>query len=598
MVHDQRVQSTQGRFRYAGNCTLLWTILFFFGKQGLVLGASEAKKGTVEVLARGNGEIVWLCERRVENAGDLLFLAYCRLADSAHLAFRPLRIPALSGRVVVSAVRGESLHVFFSDGTHMRFTPPGGTRSVLGASVRGLEVALPDRTVPRAVVSDAATQTLYALVSGEQAAQLPTKIAIPVEDPDAEGSDASGVSTSAESAENVETKKHASAVEPDEPLVVAPFAFARYEGGVWLLDRWAPDGVGEAGKLYGIWVQAGEILMVYRGAQGEPVVEYASSSREGPWSSAVHTEISSTAHALGTGWVQSSPVLVVREFVDHATRVVGLRRVASNWTALSPFAGLSQRAGELDRASSIALMGPLAVVAGVSKERVVEAGSWSLTTGEQLGRVGPVVAFTPSTVTAIDRHLRTVVPFVVFATILIVVFVTRRDGGLFRVALCPTQQVADLQARFFALVLDLLIMAPIWGGILYLFMYDDLSLLSMFEQMRNPTPAMELILPVVSVVAALYGLVFEISMQTTPGKRIMGLWVVAEGGNRAGYKALVVRNLMRVLEFQFPAVAILVFLTPTRQRLGDVLSRTIVVRGVSILPHANGQNADDSELSE
>ena len=58
------------------------------------------------------------------------------------------------------------------------------------------------------------------------------------------------------------------------------------------------------------------------------------------------------------------------------------------------------------------------------------------------------------------------------------------------------------------------------------------------------------------------------------------------------------RNLMRVLEFQFPAVAILVFLTPSRQRLGDVLSRTLVVQRVSVVPVEKEVGGSSEETKE
>jgi len=39
-------------------------------------------------------------------------------------------------------------------------------------------------------------------------------------------------------------------------------------------------------------------------------------------------------------------------------------------------------------------------------------------------------------------------------------------------------------------------------------------------------------------------------------------------------------------------------LTPSRQRLGDVLSRTLVVKRVSILPNADGQHEDAPEAEK
>jgi uncharacterized RDD family membrane protein YckC len=564
--------------------------------------ASDAEGERVDVLAAGNDQIVWLCERRVEGDKSILRLAYCRAADSEDLAFRPLRIPALSGEVVAAAARDENLHVFFSDGTHMRFVPPGEARPLIAISARGVEVTLPGRAVPRLIVADASTQVLYALVAGEVAVQLPERVAI---DDDSEGAvevevgveDGVGSESESRSGDDVPvggTKEEEAPVGSHEVAVEAPFAFVRYEGGAWVRDRWAVKGLEDGADVVAVWIRDGAIDLLSRSGVAGEFEHSTSASREAEWSEPVSAGIPPEGRAVGAGWTSLGPVLVVRDGQGGAARLVGYRKDDGGWTALPPFALSKESRVTLARVSSLALMESRAVVVDASSG-AVEAGSWSVTTGEELDAMAPVIAFAPTPSPAFGHRLRYVVPFVIFAAVLIYVFVTRRDGGLFRVAVGPTDQVADLQARLFALLLDLAITFPIWGGILYFFMYDDLAALSMFEQMRNPTPAIELVLPVISVVEALYGLVFEVAMRATIGKRMMGLKVVAEGGGRAKGGAIVLRNLMRVLEFQFPAVAVLVFLTPSRQRLGDVLSRTLVVQRVSILPEVVEQNEGEAE---
>ena len=85
---------------------------------------------------------------------------------------------------------------------------------------------------------------------------------------------------------------------------------------------------------------------------------------------------------------------------------------------------------------------------------------------------------------------------------------------------------------------------------------------------------------VVGAVMGLYAAVFELVMGSTPGKRIAKCYVVGEGGGPAGAWPIFVRNVLRILEFHFLAVVLLVFLTPGRQRLGDMLARTTVVEPV------------------
>jgi uncharacterized RDD family membrane protein YckC/uncharacterized membrane protein SpoIIM required for sporulation len=67
----------------------------------------------------------------------------------------------------------------------------------------------------------------------------------------------------------------------------------------------------------------------------------------------------------------------------------------------------------------------------------------------------------------------------------------------------------------------------------------------------------------------------------TPGKRRMGLRVVADSGQPAGIGAAAIRNLLRPADFLPPPYllgALLVALHPRAKRLGDLVAGTVVVR--------------------
>ncbi|HEY2784315.1 MAG TPA: RDD family protein, partial [Fimbriiglobus sp.] len=79
-----------------------------------------------------------------------------------------------------------------------------------------------------------------------------------------------------------------------------------------------------------------------------------------------------------------------------------------------------------------------------------------------------------------------------------------------------------------------------------------------------------------------YGIYFELRRNgRTPGKRIAGIRAIQFGGSPLDFRAAAVRNLLAVADF-LPAFhilgAILILLTPNRQRLGDLAAGTIVVR--------------------
>jgi uncharacterized RDD family membrane protein YckC len=87
-----------------------------------------------------------------------------------------------------------------------------------------------------------------------------------------------------------------------------------------------------------------------------------------------------------------------------------------------------------------------------------------------------------------------------------------------------------------------------------------------------------------------YALVMEGLMQRTVGKLLLGTCVLAENGQRPRFGQVVVRNLLRFVELLPPCwlLGFLVVLSRKRQRLGDLLARTIVVRGYRPKPPSEG----------
>ncbi len=79
-----------------------------------------------------------------------------------------------------------------------------------------------------------------------------------------------------------------------------------------------------------------------------------------------------------------------------------------------------------------------------------------------------------------------------------------------------------------------------------------------------------------------YFFLFELLWSRTPGKFMQGLVVVSADGNRAGFKAHLVRTLARVFEANpfllggIPA-GIAIVSSDRKQRIGDLLAGTLVV---------------------
>jgi len=89
--------------------------------------------------------------------------------------------------------------------------------------------------------------------------------------------------------------------------------------------------------------------------------------------------------------------------------------------------------------------------------------------------------------------------------------------------------------------------------------------------------------PVLRLAAVLmplvYFLFFETLYRQTPGKRLLGLWVVTLDGGRPDFLAHLLRCATRLPEalFVLPYV-ISMIVSPRNQRLGDSASDTLVVR--------------------
>lgn len=77
-----------------------------------------------------------------------------------------------------------------------------------------------------------------------------------------------------------------------------------------------------------------------------------------------------------------------------------------------------------------------------------------------------------------------------------------------------------------------------------------------------------------------YYIVLEGLVGQTLGKMALGIRVVSQDGSRAGWGAVVVRNLLRIVDgFFFYLVGLIVMLSTARkQRVGDLAAKTMVVR--------------------
>lgn len=145
-------------------------------------------------------------------------------------------------------------------------------------------------------------------------------------------------------------------------------------------------------------------------------------------------------------------------------------------------------------------------------------------------------------------------------------------------------ELAGLGSRFLAVAADmaiqvLLVLAIFWGIALAA---GTAAPPSRTEMRLTESLALALVIAIVFAVFFGYFILFEAFWNgQTPGKRLLGLRVVRDGGYPVDMGAATIRNLIRVGEFGFGFYAIsaaAAILSKENKRLGDMAAGTIVVR--------------------
>jgi len=126
--------------------------------------------------------------------------------------------------------------------------------------------------------------------------------------------------------------------------------------------------------------------------------------------------------------------------------------------------------------------------------------------------------------------------------------------------------------RFFAMLLDSLLLGIVGFGV---------NMLAFNNAGLMDETTMMLVYGGYGLLSTLYIIILEAG-GGTPGKRILGMRIVsAKDGGAPGFGRALVRNLFRfidVLPFFYILGAILVATSDTKQRLGDRIAGTYVVK--------------------
>lgn len=148
-------------------------------------------------------------------------------------------------------------------------------------------------------------------------------------------------------------------------------------------------------------------------------------------------------------------------------------------------------------------------------------------------------------------------------------------------------ELAGLGSRFLAvlvdLVIQLLLVALIFWGLAALAAHAPKTpALSSVEERTALSIGYGILIVIVFAIFFGYFIAFETAWNgQTPGKRMLGIRVVRDGGYPLDFMCALIRNLIRTLEFGFGFYlfsAIASLLSVENKRLGDYAAGTIVVR--------------------
>lgn len=144
-------------------------------------------------------------------------------------------------------------------------------------------------------------------------------------------------------------------------------------------------------------------------------------------------------------------------------------------------------------------------------------------------------------------------------------------------------ELAGLGSRFLAVCIDLMLQFVVVAGIFW-------ALAAIGSHAPKPSKDEDLAASVVAaiIVAMVFAIFFAYYVLfealwngQTPGKRLLGIRVLRDGGYPIDFTSALVRNLIRIGELAagFYAIsAAVTLLSPENKRLGDYAAGTIVVR--------------------
>lgn len=527
----------------------------------------------------GGNEIIWVCQSVTDpQTGRLTWRFGCALADPVPPRWRPVPVDPITGDIRLWAVRGQNLHMFFSDGAHYRLSPPGREST---SGVDTPELRLPRDALPLAVAGDDPANGLWAVVPADIAREL--------------------LERSRQATTQPATQ---SATTQPEAEFDAAYWLIRYVNGAWLATAPIP-----ALESQPDWCRLAAYdntcHLFFAADPNADAMQYARYDQQ--WNSGPAAPCPPSEH-LAAFAAKDSVRLIAASRQAGGCRIRTIQLTNGVWTEGGVFRDKNGEIGAACDAIAAHQLGEYVAVVWADGERRTAAGLWPVEGGEPRSEPGPVATLIKPPISQRQQQINMLLGTFLVIVLVTVIFVRRRESLLVDFPPPPGFAQASLGRRFIAFIIDLFIVELIaFPAVLspWVNAYVDSS--------QPILPQLDLAMALYAdelywrwLVAAglfvLYAAAFEMTMAATPGKLIMQLRVCNQEGKRCSKPAIIVRNVARMIELYpmmaFAVTAILVVMTRNRQRVGDLLARTVVVEKIPSPPSEEPAQDSPDESDE
>lgn len=521
----------------------------------------------------GAGDVVCIFRRTpsTNDTGPVWAFTYHRVTPrSAPAWFRTLGSWEATGEVRQVVVRGDRVHVIFGDGTHRIYGPPGST----------VGLRLPRSAIPLALAADPLRDTLYALVARYVGEALGDEPAESTTDPISPGgsrpdsADGSPPPTS-------EPSPRAQLQEQLRHWQASKYVLLRYDKGRWHFDRGLPDGFDPTTNAWLAVREAAVTVVVASPPDAAHYQSFKSASPDAAWTPPRPIDGIKSAGVLALADGPAGTVLVADA---GSGNVRALTATENGWEAGQVFTLGNASWVRPDGGAVFGGCVAGVIAAWTAPDASIQVAAWNAGDGRPVAPGGPQPVLTGQATLRRNWYLEWTA-YGILGMVLVFVAVQRRRLAGQAISLPAQHRLAPHGRRLVAFVIDACIFSPVAGYafsplVPHVDLQADVASQMVFlsEEIGNQALARY-----VAILAGFitYTIIFEAWWAATPGKRLLRCRVVAEQGGPCKLGQVVLRNVLRCVEL-FPGLSllptlILIPLTRNRQRVGDLLARTVVV---------------------